>query len=216
MTCWKRGSPKDSAIEGVASDIPLSGVTRSLKDADFKWPNISEICAVQNKHKAKAPSDTAQSPYKLLLAKGEAWIPNDAVDIKLRNLFIARAGKAGQRDAELTWQVLRKKFLWGDQRNDNRDFASSCLLCVKSKSGNKVPCPLLTTVHASRPNEVIHFNYVFLGQCAKQNKYAPVVKDDLSGYAWLEQSASADSQHAAEVLSRWTRVFPAPDVWVSD
>lgn len=43
-----------------------------------------------------------------------------------------------------------------------------------------------------------------------------MVKDGLSDYVWLELSASADSEYAAEVLVHQTRVFTAPDVWVFD
>lgn len=55
-----------------------------------------------------------------------------------------------------------------------------------------------------------------MGQSDADQKYVLVLKDDLSGYCWLEASATADSKHAAEVLSRWTRVFTSPDVWLFD
>ena len=46
--------------------------------------------------------------------------------------------------------------------------------------------------------------------------YALVLKDDLSGYCWSALTASANSEHAASILSRWKRTFTAPNYWVSD
>ena len=151
-----------------------------------------------------------------LLVNGAAWIPDDCVDLKLRLLTIAHVGNAGHRGADPTWNSLREHFCWTDQRDDVRAFVSSCLLCVLAKRGNKIPRPLAMTLHAMKPNEIIHFDYLFLGESDGANKYVVVVKDDLSGYCWLEPTAKADATHTPDVLARWTRVFTAPEVWVSD
>jgi len=148
--------------------------------------------------------------------KGAVWIPDKCIDLKLRLLTIAHAGESGHRGTDPTEQALREHFVWKDQREDVRSFISSCLLCVLGKSGNKIPRPLSTTIHACKPNEVIHFDYLFLGENDKEQKYVLVVKDDLSGYCWLEPSASACSEHTAEVLARWMRIFTTPSIWVSD
>lgn len=47
-------------------------------------------------------------------------------------------------------------------------------------------------------------------------KYVLVVKDDLSGYCWLEPSPSATAEHTTDVLARWSRVFTSAQCWVSD
>ncbi len=81
---------------------------------------------------------------------------------------------------------LREHFFWIDQHDDVRAFVSSCLLCVLAKSGNKVPGLLSTTLHAKKPNEIIHFDCLFLGESDGDSRYVLVVKDDLSGYCRLE------------------------------
>lgn len=68
----------------------------------------------------------------------------------------------------------------------------------------------------SKPTQVIYFDYLFLSESDKDEKYVLVIKDDLSGYCWLDLTPSPTSEHTAEVLARWTRVFTAPEVWVSD
>ena len=216
MTRWMRGYRKNPAIRRIAPAIRFSGVTPPPDPDVFKWPSLTDIEAVQKEHADKAPSSATRNNSTLLLIEGAAWSPDDAIELKLRLLTIAHAGNAGHRGADPTWHALRNHFTWTDQRADVRNFVASCLLCLMSKSGNKVPRPLAMTLHATKPHEVIHFDYLFLGESDKDNKYALVVKDDLSGYIWLEPTASANSEHAADVLSRWTRVFTAPDIWVSD
>lgn len=63
---------------------------------------------------------------------------------------------------------------------------------------------------------MLHFDYLFIGETDKDEKYVLLVVEDLSGYCWIELSASANSEHVAEVLFRWTSAFTAPEVWVSD
>lgn len=194
MTRWMRGYRKVNAIRRIAPVLPFSGVTKSPNDPEFKWPNTSEIAEVQRKYRSEAPENVQQqqNSSNLLTRNGATWIPENALELKLRLLTIAHAGNAGHRGADSTWDALRKEFTWADQREDVRNFVSSCLLCLLSNSGNKVPRPLSSTLHASRPNEIIHFDYLFLGQSNKQFKYVLVVKEDLSGYVWLEPNNSAE------------------------
>lgn len=93
---------------------------------------------------------------------------------------------------------------------------SSCLPYVLSESGNKVPRPFSTSIHAAKPNKVIHFDYLFPVDNDRDQKYVSEVKDDLSGYFWLVPSPVANSEHTAEVLARWNRGFTSPSIWVSD
>lgn len=69
------------------------------------------------------------------------------------------------------------------------------------KTGNKIPRPLSSVVHASRSNEVLPFYYLYLGGSTTGNMYVFVLKDDISVYAWLSPTASACSAHAAETLA---------------
>lgn len=93
---------------------------------------------------------------------------------------------------------------------------SHCLLCVLSRSSSKVPRLLAITLHASRPNEVLHFDYLYIGEGENDKRYALAVKDDFSGYTWLRATTSASALNAPEGLSRLQRTFTAPLYWVSD
>lgn len=84
------------------------------------------------------------------------------------------------------------------------------------KTGNKIPPPLATTLYGKNPNEVIHSDYLFLGDSDTDNKYVLAFKDDLIGYFWLSPTSSSDARHTADVLARWSQTFSTPNVWVSD
>lgn len=45
---------------------------------------------------------------------------------------------------------------------------------------------------------------------ARMGKYVLILKDDLSGYAWLSVNAHATAPHAANLFARQQRTFLAP------
>ncbi len=122
------------------------------------------MAKAQEENLHSAPGSALPDDGGTLRVKGAAWIPDDSINLKLRLLTIAHAGNAGHRGADPPWNSLSEQFFWTDQRDGVRTFVSSCLLRVLAKSGNKVPRPLSTTLHATKPNEIIHFDYLFLGE----------------------------------------------------
>lgn len=46
--------------------------------------------------------------------------------------------------------------------------------------------------------------------------YVLVLKDDLSGYSWLQPASSASSQHAGYTLTCCNRILATPDKWICD
>ena len=43
------------------------------------------------------------------------------------------------------------------------EFVNHCLHCMDSKAGEKVTRPLGETMHSTRPGEVVHFDYLYVG-----------------------------------------------------
>lgn len=85
-----------------------------------------------------------------------------------------------------------------------------------AKSGEKIPRCLSLTLHGTRSNEVVHFDYFYMGASSTKVRYIFVIKNDLSSYIWLVPTKLADAEHAANSLSRWIRSFIAMNHWVSD
>lgn len=150
MTRWMRGYRKAPSIRRVTHALHFQGVPTSPLSDQADWPSVTELLSVQDR-KASPPCST-RNKDGLVLSSGRVWIPDDADNLKLRLLTIAHAGCSGHRGADPTWHAVHERFTWRNQRNDVRAFVSACLLCVLSKTGSKIPRPLATTAHASKPN----------------------------------------------------------------
>jgi hypothetical protein len=42
-------------------------------------------------------------------------------------------------------------------------FVQNCLQCVATFLGDKVPRPLDTQLHETKPNEILHFDFMYIG-----------------------------------------------------
>ena len=78
-----------------------------------------------------------------------------------------------------------------------------------------IPSPLSS--HGSKPNEVVHMDYLYMGRAADADlKYLLVLKDDFSPFPWLFTSVPATADTAAEAIASWTSTFGAMTWIVSD
>lgn len=100
--------------------------------------------------------------YGISVLKGTAWITDDLVDLKLPLMKIEHAENAAHTGAESTWNALRERYTWTDQRYGFRAFVSECLLWIMAKTGHKEPPPLYTNDHSRKPKDIINFDYHFL------------------------------------------------------
>ena len=106
------------------------------------------------------------------------------------------------------------------------EFVRQCLHCMDSKSGEKVPRPFGETVHGKRPGEVLHFDYLHVGESGPLGAdgldesggftYLLVLMDDLSNFVWLEPTGACTARLTAQHLLNWCKTLGVPDVWVSD
>lgn len=55
-----------------------------------------------------------------------------------------------------------------------------------------VPTPLGQTIHASKPNELIHFEYCYINKGIGNFEYVLIIKEDFSGYTWFVLAESPD------------------------
>jgi hypothetical protein len=90
---------------------------------------------------------------------------------------------------------------------DIKVFVGSCFHCIASDPGETIPRPRGEALHASNPNEVIHFEYLYMGPSFDDAKYVMIVTDDYSNKIWLKQCKNADADSAAAVLIEWFAAF---------
>ena len=90
------------------------------------------------------------------------------------------------------------------------EFVNHCLHCMDSKAGEKVPFPLRETVHGTRPGEVVHFVYLYVGESEPLGddglhegggySYILVMMDDMSNLVWLEPTGACMARLTAQHL----------------
>ena len=76
---------------------------------------------------------------------------------------LKRGRHAGHRDAVDTIKRLSEYCSWFRMEEHVTEFVKQSLHCLDSKAGEKVPRPLEETVHGTRPGEVVHFDYLYVG-----------------------------------------------------
>jgi transposase InsO family protein len=88
---------------------------------------------------------------------------------------------------------------------------------VATIPGDKVPRPLGTQLLATKPNEILHFDFLYI-ELSRDGKYQYLLllKDDLSRYLWLVLCRTADAAANVDALMRWFAVFGVVLLWVSD
>jgi Integrase zinc binding domain len=147
------------------------------------------------------------------------WIPERAVELQLRLCVEAHCRSAGHRAYEATLGAIKEYVTWTTMAKIVKVFVQNCLDCVATIPGDKVPRPLGTKLHATKPNEIRHFNFLYIGLSRDGGyQYLLLVKDDLSEYLWLVPCRTADAAAAATVdaLIRCFTVFNVVLLWISD
>jgi hypothetical protein len=93
----------------------------------------------------------------------------------------------------------------------------NCLHCVETVPRDKVPRLLGTQLHETKPNEILRFDFFYIG-LSRDGKYqsSVLLKDYLSGYIWLVPCRTADSAAIVDALMRWFAVFHVLLLWISD
>jgi Integrase core domain/Integrase zinc binding domain len=175
----------------------------------------------RNQH-GKATSRREQPPQQLnaggmRMMRNAQWIPERAVEPQLRLCVEAHCRSAGHRAYEATLGAIKVHVAWTTMVKDVKIFMQNCLHFVATVPRDKVPRPLGTQVHATRSNEILHFDFLYIG-VSRIGKYKHIflLKDDINGYLWLVLCRNADSAATVDALMRWFAAFGAVLLWVSD
>ncbi|KAH9105630.1 hypothetical protein AeMF1_018616 [Aphanomyces euteiches] len=147
--------------------------------------------------------------------QGRIWVPDDAVDLQQRLCVIAHQGAAGHRRVAATVKSVSDKFRWATLAQDVETFVKACLHCMQV-DGDVVPRPLGSTLHAEKPNELIHFDWLSMPMSTSGLKHVLVIKDDMSGFVHLFPAESADATSTATALMGWFTLYGCVETWVTD
>lgn len=83
---------------------------------------------------------------------------------------------------------------------DIRAFCNTCIHCVATSGSHRTPRPFAHALHSDKPNELIHFDYLFMGKSDVNLTYVLIIKDDATSYIWLTACEAADSATTIEAL----------------
>ena len=147
------------------------------------------------------------------------WIPSSDNQLHIRLMICAHMRDAGHRGVAATLVRLREYCVWQGMETQARDFVRQCLHCADSRAGETVPRPLGETVHGTIPGEVVHFDYLYVGESgplASQRlsedggyRYILVLMDDLSNFVCLEPVAVCTAEFTAASLLNWCSTLGA-------
>ncbi len=86
---------------------------------------------------------------------------------------------------------------------DIKAFVQSWLVCILSASGSKVPRPLGQQIHCTRVSELLHFDFLYIGESRSGYEYILILKDDFSAYVFLKPWKNVDAETTSNVLMEY-------------
>lgn len=130
--------------------------------------------------------------------------------LRLRSLGV------GHRGVTATLSVIKKSMKFPTTEADFYAFVQSYLVCVLSGTGTGVLHLLGKQRHPKKVNELIHFDFLFVGEARSGPQYNLIVKDDFSGYLFLCSNEKSDASSAAGVFMEYFSTFVSVPEWYSD
>ncbi|KAH9150223.1 hypothetical protein AeRB84_006900, partial [Aphanomyces euteiches] len=162
----------------------LLAVVSPLQQADFDWPTTATIVKTQRsaiEGGENPPPDVTWNEDKNphLDKEDRIWIPPTATDLQQRICIIGHQGAAGHRRIEATTKAVSDVFTWATLDADVKAFVQACIHCL-SVDGAIVPRPLGSALHAEKPQELIHFDWLSMPTATNGWQKILVIKDDMS------------------------------------
>lgn len=148
--------------------------------------------------------------------KGQLFIPPEGEELQLRIIVAAHCGLSGHHRYATTCNIIKEKVFWDTIDPDVKEFVQVFLSCLLSGNGVKVPSPLGQQVHAERVGKLLHFDYVYVGESSDGKASLLILKDDFSGYVFLQPCSHADAETTAEVLMEYFTTFVPVLSWFSE
>ena len=99
--------------------------------------------------------------------------------------------------------------MWDAVDEDVNEYVQGCLVCLLSESGVKVARPFGQQIHLKGVSELLHFDFLYIGESTDSIEYILILKDKFSGYCFLRSCAHAYFETTAEVLLEYINtLFP--------
>ncbi len=173
-------------------------------------PSKREFCENFFEDLRKAQQEAGLTPKE----RGLRWVvPESARALVYRILAVAH-GAAEHRSKKNTSSFIKDLFVWKGMDDDIAAFVEQCILCCKTRSGERNPRKIASLLHAEHCNELLHFDFLYMHE--GHSPYLLLLKDDFSGFCLLYRCGSSDSESVVEALSAWIGMFGVPKLFHSD
>ena len=183
----------------------------------FVWPTQNILRTSQEQHIYSRPQEAIlNEELRLYQIAGKIWIPTEDVDVQLKVLVVSHCGIMGHSGVEATSSTISELFVWDGMSSDVEAFVGGCIHCIVSRAGQKIPRPLASALHGSRPGEVVHMEFLYLGPSTTGQLYVLILRNDFPSFVWLFSGNTADSDTAVDAIAQWIGTFGCMDWIVSD
>lgn len=99
-------------------------------------------------------------------------------------------------------------------------FCRTCLQCMCTTGGHTIPRPLRDTLHADKPNQILHFDYFHVRKPSEDTpdeaQYVLVLMDGFSRFVLLTPFADATADNTVTAIMHWISLFGVPKTFISD
>lgn len=194
---------------------PRQSALRPLQDDDFEWPSLQAVSEAQTRFRSTL-SAAFEDREGLIYVDNKLWIPRQSKDLLLRVLLVTHCGIQAHRGVQVMLAQLQQRFTVDHLHEVVTRFVSQCLLCKHIKGGKLIQRPWSETTTATKRNEVLHMDYLSMGDSFGTAKYLLALKDELTHYCELIACDSPTSEVAVVAILDWHKRFGIPSKWVSD
>lgn len=109
--------------------------------------------------------------------QGSIWVPENELDVQSNILVAFHCGTITLRGIEATGSTLRENFFWKSMDRGAERLVKGCLCCLITGSRDIVPRSIAFDLHGVIPNEVIHFDFLYIGKSQDGKCYVLIIID---------------------------------------
>jgi Integrase zinc binding domain len=211
---WKAGS-ENKAHGKIASLFAKPYISQPEYDA-VDFPSKKEILLVQQSavnecercQQSNATARKGVPPQQvdaggMRMMNNALWISVRPVELQLRLCVEAHCRSAGIKAYDATLGAIKEYVAWTTMAKDVKVFVQNCLHCVATISEVKVSRSLGTQLHVTKPNEILHFDFLYIGLSRDgKYQYLLLLRDDLGGYIRHVTCRMADAAATVDALMR--------------
>ena len=141
------GSCARLARVGESAPIVISGEVTSPLSSEFCWPRTSEVVSSQKRVPKRRQPNGLQTKQGVLCLEDRCWIPTRGLQTRI--LIIGHCGQSGHRGTAPTQQLITSLYFWPGMQRDIAEFCRSCLVCLSTLGGERIPRPLGQAIHGT-------------------------------------------------------------------